>query len=41
MIKGEGASYQNFTIKDLPNGIYTILLESENDRMKKNIVIAK
>ena len=41
MIKGEGASYQNFTIKDLPNGIYTILLESENDRMKKNIVVAK
>ena len=41
MIKGEGASYQNFTIKDLPNGIYTILLESENDRMKKNIVITK
>ena len=41
MIKGEGASYQNFTIKDLPNGIYTILLESENDRIKKNIVVAK
>ena len=41
MIKDEGGSYQNFTIKDLPNGIYTILLESENDRMKKNIVVAK
>ena len=41
MIKDEGASYQNFTIKDLPNGIYTILLESENDRLKKNIVVAK
>ena len=41
MIKDKNASYQNFSIKDLPNGIYTILLESENDRMKKNIVVAK
>ena len=41
MIKEKEASYQNFSIKDLPNGIYTILLESENNRMKKNIVVAK
>ena len=41
MIKDKEVSYQNFSIKDLPNGIYTILLESENNRMKKNIVIAK
>ena len=41
MIKEKEASYQNFSIKDLPNGIYTILLESVNNRMKKNIVVAK
>ena len=41
MIKEKEASYQNFSIEDLPNGIYTILLESENNRMKKNIVVAK
>jgi len=41
MIKEKEASYQNFSIKDLPSGIYTILLESENNRMKKNIVVAK
>ncbi len=41
MIKDKEVSYQNFSIKDLPNGIYTILLESENDRIKKNIVVAK
>jgi len=41
MIKDNETSHQNFSIKDLPNGIYTILLESENDWMKKNIVVAK
>ncbi len=35
----EDFSNQLFSFQDIPNGIYTVLLNLENERIKKNIVI--
>ena len=32
---------QLFTFDDFPSGIYTVLLNTDNERVKRNIVITK